>query len=356
MRILVLGDSYCPSERFRPAFAELARSAAAPSVDFDDVTDEPGWQPATPSERRLKEILGSPEQVIARLDGHEILVVQGAPVTDAVLDAAPIRLVCVARGGPVNVDLEAAAERGIPVVTTPGKNANAVAELTIACLVLIARRAVDAIRFIDGGGEFAIDNYEGAHWLGHDLAGHTLGLVGFGQVGRRVAARAAAFEMRTIAYDPFMADDIVREGGAEPAGLDELLAASDYVSLHARLSADNRGLFDARRFGQMRPGAGFVNTARAELVDETALHDALASGHLAGAAVDVASGRLAQAPHPLLGLANVVVLPHIGGATVDTLETGGRMAAAEVRRFLDGQPLVNVANRTALAAARPGAA
>ena len=356
MRILALGDSYCPSERFRPAFGALARSAAAPSVEFADVVDEPGWQPVTPSERKVKEILGSPDQVIARLDGHDVLVVQGAPVTDAVLDSAPIRLVCVARGGPVNVDLDAAAERGIPVVTTPGKNANAVAELTIACLVLLARRVVDALRFIDGGGEFALDNYEGAHWLGHDLAGHTLGLVGFGQIGRRVAARAAAFEMRTLAYDPFMADDIVRAGGAEPVGLDALLEASDYVSLHARLSPDNRGLFDARRFAQMRAGAGFVNTARAELVDEAALHDALVAGHLAGAAVDIATGRPTNAAHPLIGLGNVFVLPHIGGATIDTLETGGRMAAAEVQRFLDGEPLVNVANRAALAAVRPGAA
>ena len=288
MRILVLGDSYCPSSMFRPAFETLA---GVDGIDYDDLVDEPAWRPETPSERSVKEVLGSPDQVIAKLGEQEILVVQGAPVTDAVLDAAPIKLVAVARGGPVNIDLAAAAARGIPVVTTPGKNATAVAELTIACLVLLARQAIDAIRWIDGGGEFGIDNYEGARWLGHDLAGHTLGLVGFGQVGRRVAARAAAFEMRILAHDPYMADDAVRAGGAEPVSLDALVADSDHISLHARLSADNRGLFDARRFAQMRRGATFVNTARAELADEAALHDALVSGHLAGAAVDVASGR-----------------------------------------------------------------
>jgi D-3-phosphoglycerate dehydrogenase / 2-oxoglutarate reductase len=346
MRILVLGDSYCPSEMFRSAFAGLARVG---TVDFEDVLDEPSWRPATASEQRIRECLGSPDQVIARLDAHEVLVVQGAPVTDAVLDSAPIRLVCVARGGPVNIDLRAAAERGIPVVATPGKNANAVAELTIACLVLLARRAVDAMRWIDGGGAFGLDNYEGSRWLGHDLAGHTLGLVGFGQVGRRVASRAAAFEMRILAHDPYMADAVVREGGAEPATLEGLLDTSEHVSVHARLGADNRGLFDARRFAQMRPGGTFTNTARAELVDEMALRDALTSGHLAGAAVDVASGRTSGASHPLVGLPNVIVLPHIGGATVDTLETGGRMAAAEVERFIAELPLVNVANREALA-------
>jgi D-3-phosphoglycerate dehydrogenase len=279
-----------------------------------------------------------------------VLVVQGAPITDAVLDAAPIRLLCVARGGPVNVDLGAATERGIPVATTPGKNANAVAELTIACLVLLARHAVDAIRSVDNGGEFGLDNYEGAHWLGHDLAGHVLGLIGFGQVGQRVATRAIAFEMRVLAHDPYLSDEQVRDLGAEPVGLDGLLDASEHVSLHARLSADNRGLFDAPRFAQMRPRATFVNTARAELVVEMALSNALVSGHLSGAAVDVATGRKAGAPHPLVGLPNVLVLPHIGGATIDTLETGARMAANEVRRFLEAQPLVNVANREALIA------
>lgn len=348
MRILVLGDSYCPSSMFRPAFGGLGPGQV---VDYSDLDDEPAWHPATQSERRIKEVLGSPEQVISKLGEHEILVVQGAPVTDAVLDAAPIRLVAVARGGPVNIDLQAAADRGIPVVTTPGKNATAVAELTIACLVLLARRAIDAIRWIDTGGEFGLDNYEGAHWLGHDLAGHSLGLVGLGQVGRRVAARAAAFEMRILAYDPYLPDEAVLAGGAQPVGLDVLLAESDHLSLHARLSADNRGLFDARRFAQMRQGATFVNTARAELADETALHEALVSGHLSGAAVDVASGRPAGQSHPLVGLPNVIVLPHIGGATIDTLETGGRLAAAEVARFVAGEPLVNVANREALAAA-----
>ena len=347
MRILVLGDSYCPSSMFQPSFGALT---GIDGVDYDDLVDEPAWRPATPSERSVKEVLGSPNQVIAKLGEQEILVVQGAPVTDAVLDAAPIRLVAVARGGPVNIDLAAAAARGIPVVTTPGKNATAVAELTIACLVLLARQAIEAIRWIDGGGEFGIDNYEGARWLGHDLAGHTLGLVGFGQVGRRVAGRAAAFEMRILAHDPYMPDDAVRAGGAEPVGLDALVAESDHISLHARLSADNRGLFDARRFAQMRRGATFVNTARAELADEAALHEALVSGHLAGAAVDVASGRPTGAAHPLVGLPNVIVMPHIGGATVDTLETGGRLAAAEVARFIAGQPLVNVANREGLAA------
>src|SRR5262245_22268049 len=130
MRILVVGDSYCPASAFEGAFARLADTH---DLTFIDVADAPGWSPTTPSERRLAEYLGSPGQIVTALADHEVLVVQGAPVTDAVLDAGPnLRLVCCARGGPVNIDLVAATERGIPVVITPGKNADAVADLTVA--------------------------------------------------------------------------------------------------------------------------------------------------------------------------------------------------------------------------------
>ena len=169
MRILVVGDSFCPVGVFGAAFARLGTEH---EVTTFDVVDEPGWMARTPSEQRIREYLGSPAQVIERLAGHEVLVVQGAPVTDAVLDAAPaLRLVCVARGGPVNVDVDAATERGIPVVITPGKNAQAVAELTLGFIVMLARRMPAIARYLEGGGELARDNYEGAKWFGHDLEG-----------------------------------------------------------------------------------------------------------------------------------------------------------------------------------------
>jgi D-3-phosphoglycerate dehydrogenase len=351
MRILVLGDSYCPSAIMRDAFRTLESEH---TIDYADVGDEPDWRPTNESESRLKEYLGSPSQVLSHLDGHDVLVVQGAPVSDAVLAAAPLRLVCVARGGPVNVDVKAASERGIPVVTTPGKNADAVAELTIALIVILARRVAGAMRYVDGGGPFGHDNYEGSAWFGRDLEGTTLGLIGFGQIGRRVAVRAAAFEMELVAYDPFVDPADFKAIGVRPDGLDEVLAAADHVSVHARLNADNHGMFDARRFATMRTGATFTNTARAEFVDEPALIDALTSGHLAGAALDVVSRSPSSGAHPMLACPNVVVLPHIAGATIDTLVHGGRMAAAEVARLAAGVPLLNLANRDALVAgARP---
>jgi D-3-phosphoglycerate dehydrogenase len=347
-RILVVGDSYCPSSALREAFGALE---AAHAVTFADVVDEPSWVAATPSELRITESMGSPRQVIELLGRHEVLVVQGAPVTEEVLASAPdLRLICCTRGGPVNVDVGAATARAIPVVTTPGKNADAVAELSIAFLVMLARRLPEVMRHVEGGGAFAHDNYEGARWFGRDLAGMVLGLVGCGQVGRRVATRAQAFRMRVVAFDPFVDPASLSADGVEAVDLDALLAMADAVSLHARATATNAHLIGRDAVARMRPGALLVNTARASLIDEDAVLAGLRSGRLAGLAVDVISPSPAVGRHPLLDHPNVIVTTHIGGATHETLRHGGEMAAAEIERFFRGEPLVNVADRAALAA------
>ena len=342
MRILVVGDPYCPASALRPAFVELE---AKHQVRFVDVAAHPEWIPTQPSELGLREYLGTPDDVIAALDGDDVLVVQGAPVSDRVIASCPsLRLICCARGGPVNIDVAAATERGIPVVTTPGKNADAVAELTMAFMVMVARRLPEAMGHVTSGGEAFHDNYEGAFWFGHDLAGHDLGLVGLGAIGRRVARRAQAFGMRVIAHDPFVHQAVAAANGVELCDLPTLIASSDFVSLHARLTADNRGLFGEAEFAAMRQGAYLINTARHELVDEPALIGALLSGHLAGAALDIATPSPEGGRHPLLSVPNVVLAPHIGGATFETLRHGGEMAVAEIERLAIGQELVNRAN------------
>jgi D-3-phosphoglycerate dehydrogenase / 2-oxoglutarate reductase len=345
-RILVVGDKFCPSAVMRGAFASLE---VANEIAYADVVDESGWIPVTPSDLRIREYMGSPRQVIDILDGHQVLVVQGAPVTAGVLDAEPaLRLICCARGGPVNVDVSAATARGVPVVTTPGKNADSVAELTIAFLIMLSRRLPEVLRYVEDGGEFAHDNYEGANWFGHDLAGKVLGLVGFGQVGRRVAVRAKAFGMRVVVFDPFVDPSAVRAEGAEPTDLERLLGTSDFVSLHARASTDNARLIGPPELARMKAGACLVNTARDSLIDEDAVLSMLHSGRLAGLAVDLVSPSPATGRHPLLGYPNVIITTHIGGATYETVERAGAMAAAEIERYLRGEPLHNVADAAAL--------
>lgn len=353
MKILVVGDSYCPSSVLKPAFDGLA---TAHQITFADVADAPSWTPSTPSERRLREYLGSPAQLIELLDEHDVLVVQGAPVTDEVLEACPtLRLLCVARGGPVNVDVQAATDRGIPVVTTPGKNAQAVTELTFALMIVVARRIAANIRYLEGGGALGRDNWEGAMWFGFELAGRTLGVVGYGQIGQRVARLALAWGMRVLVHDPFVGADVILDAGHRPVALDELMAEADIVSLHARATAENRGLVGREQFARMKRGAILVNTARDTLVDEDALYDALRSGYLGGAGLDVVRAPGPDEPlelgrrHRLLDFPNVVLLSHIGGSTSETLLRGGEMAAAEIARLARGDPLVNIANRAALA-------
>jgi D-3-phosphoglycerate dehydrogenase len=332
-----------PVHYFREALTDLE---ADHEVEYLQVEDRP-CTPLTPSELRIKEYLGVPAQVCEHMTGVEALVVQGAPVTAEVLGASDeLRIVGCARGGPVNVDVVAVNERRLPLVNTPGKNAEAVADQTLAFLIMLARGFPRAQRFLDEGHQLK-DNWEGARFTGSDLRRHTLGLVGFGLVGHKVARRALAFGMRVVAYDPYTEVDAAT-GVAEVASLDELLDEADFVSLHARLTKDNVNMFDSLTFAKMKPGAFFINTARENLVDEDALDAVLESGHIGGAALDVVRHSSEPGRHRFLRHSNVVMTPHIGGATHETLLQGAEMIADELRRFTTGEPLCHLVNRQAL--------
>ena len=345
MRILVVGDSYMRVAVFERAFAPLEHAHAIRYVQIDPARV---LEPATASERAIREYEGHPAQLVELIDDDDALVFHGAPVTDAVLDASPsLSLLCCARGGPVNVDVAAATERGIPVATTPGKNADGVAELTIAFLVMLARGMSSAQRFLLEGGQLGESTFEGARFLGHDLNGHVLGLVGLGQVGQRVATRAAAFGMTVLVHDPYLTD--VPAGVTRVDTLEDLLAGSDYVSVHARATRETENLFDARAFAAMKPGAAFINSARETMVDEVALEEALRSGHLAAAALDVVRPRAGGSRHPLLDLDQVVITPHIGGATHETLARGAGMLVDEIERVAGGSRAREVINHQVFA-------
>jgi D-3-phosphoglycerate dehydrogenase / 2-oxoglutarate reductase len=345
MKILVVGDSFVPVSVFERGLATLRGKHELEHLQLDESQE---MAPITASECSIREYLGTPSQLAARVHDAEILVVHGAPVTDEVLAAArALRLICCARGGPVNVDVAAASARQIPVVNTPGKNAESVADQALAFMIMLARGFPKAQRFLIEGGTLGESAFEGARFLGHDLGGHVLGLVGFGNVGSRVHRRALAFGMRLAVYDPY-----VRIGElastVQVSTLDELLSQSDFVSLHARATAETENLFGSPQFSAMKPASYFLNTARESLVDEEALDAALASGHLAGAALDVVRPRPQGGPHPLLRHENVVITPHIGGATHETLLRGVTMVADEIQRFAAGEPLHAVVNRASV--------
>jgi D-3-phosphoglycerate dehydrogenase len=342
MKILAVGDSFVPVPVFQ---AGLAGLRGAHQIEYLQLDESLELVPATTSEKSIREYLGTPAQIAARVGVAEVLVVHGAPVTDQVLAAGPhLRLICCARGGPVNVDVAALSARQIPLVNTPGKNAESVADQAIAFMIMLARGFPKAQRFLIEGGTLGESAFEGARFIGHDLGGHVLGLVGFGNVGSRVHRRALAFGLRLVVYDPY-----VRVGELasteQVSTLAELLAKSDFVSLHVRATAETENFFGATQFNAMKPGSYFLNTARESLVDEDALDAALASGHLSGAALDVVRPRSQPGPHPLLRHENVVITPHVGGATHETLLRGVTMVADEIRRFAAGDPLRAVVNR-----------
>jgi D-3-phosphoglycerate dehydrogenase len=338
VRVLVIGDPYMPSSAYAEPLAGLGDMVEVTSMQIEGVGFAP---PRTESEHRLREYVGDPADIARAVAGHDVLIVHGAPVSSEVLDAGRLRLVCCARGGPVNVDVAAATDRGIPVVNTPGKNAEAVAELTIAFALLLIRMVPRASHDLLRRGAFAESVFEGSEYFGQEAASVTLGLVGLGRVGREVASRARALGFTVLGYDPLVAE---APDGVSLVPLDTLLARSAVVSLHARATAENRHMFSHAQFAQMRPGACFINTARESLVDEDALTAALRTGTLAGAALDVLERPDTATRHPLLGTPNVLVTPHIGGATAETLARGARRAVAAVASLVAGRVPADVVN------------
>jgi D-3-phosphoglycerate dehydrogenase / 2-oxoglutarate reductase len=342
VRVLAVGDPFMPAGLFGAALGRLGGAVAVTELQLAATEAAP-----LPAPSPVREYLGDPADLVAAVAGHDALLVHGAPVTAEVLDAAPLRLVCCARGGPLNVDVAAASARGIPVTRAPGRNAQAVAELTIAFALMLIRGVPGAARFLADGGQLGGSTFEGSQFFGGEAASMTLGLVGLGNVGREVAVRAHALGFTMLGYDPVSPPAV--PPGVTMTGLDDLLSRSDLVSLHARATADNEHMFGAAAFARMRAGALFINTARESLVDEDALAQALASGILGGAALDVAQPRPAGDRHPLLDLPNVIITPHIGGATRETLRRGADTAAAAVARLVSGQVPDHVVNPDVLA-------
>ena len=273
-----------------------------------------------------------------------IIVRSGTQLTGELIDRAE-RLKVIGRAGVGvdNVDLEAASRRGIVVANAPQSTVISAAEHTVALLLAVARNVPQAHAALKEG------RWERSRFAGLELADKTLGLVGFGRIGQQVARRARALEMRVVAHDPYVAPERFRDLGVERAeSLDELLAESDFVSLHLTLTAETRNIIGRDQLDAARDGVRIVNVARGELVDQDALVDALRSGKVAGAALDV----FPEEPYggPLLGLDNVVVTPHLGASTQEAQDRAGIIVAEQVASALEGGVVTNAVNIPAVAA------
>jgi D-3-phosphoglycerate dehydrogenase / 2-oxoglutarate reductase len=272
----------------------------------------------------------APPELHGALENCEGLIVRSeTKVTAALLDAAnSLRVIGRAGVGVDNIDVPAATIRGVVVMNAPDGNTITTAEHTIAMLISLARSIPQASSSLKSG------SWDRKKFIGVELQGKTLGIVGLGRIGRVVASRARAMGMLIVAYDPFVAPEQARDLEIELAPLDEVYARADFLTVHTPLTAETRGLIDAEALGKMKRGARIVNCARGGLVDEDALYEAITSGSIAGAALDVFTQEPPPADHRLLQLEQVIVTPHLGASTREAQEGVALTVAEQMRDYL----------------------
>lgn len=290
-------------------------------------------------------------ELVDTLNAHkaEILVVELERVDREVIERTGLRLLGVCRNDPRrSVDLEAATRRGIPVVYTPGRNYSAVAELTVAVMLALLRKVVFADRLLKSGKVSVSSTEEFARYYnlyrGLELSGKTVGIIGLGRIGFRVAKILKCFGVKLLVYDPYVSESRVACVGGERVDLERLLRESDIVTIHVPPSEETMGLIGKRELELMKPTAFLLNLANPVVVDEDALYEALKQGRIAGAALDVFTEEPVDSSNRFLQLDNVIVTPHIGGNTFETIERQSQMIVEDVLRFLRGERPLHLLN------------
>jgi D-3-phosphoglycerate dehydrogenase len=300
--------------------------------------------------RKTQKVYFSGEELVSRLQeiGADVLIVEADLVHEEVIDGSGLKIIGAARGDPVNIGIEHATRRRIPVFFAPARNAQAVAELTVGFLLCCFRR-IHEINHELRSGRMRFDrtrDFLGAYerYTGYELEGKTVGIVGFGAIGQRVARAVCGFGCRVLAYDPYVDAGSFERLGAERIELDPLIAACDVLTVHCPEAPATTDLVNAERVRALKPGAWVLNLARARVLNEDALYEGLVSGRIAGAGLDVFQQEPIQLDNRFLKLANVVVAPHYGGNTYETVVRQSRMMVDAIEDFLDGRRPKHVVN------------
>ncbi len=311
----------------------VAEPMAAAGLEL--LRSQPGWEV----------IASNPKEYMQHLAEADALVVRSAvKVTKQVLEQAPkLRAIGRAGVGVDNVDLPAATAAGVLVMNTPGGNAVSVAEHTLALMLAMARSIPQASVSTKSG------KWEKKKFMGNELRGKTLGIIGLGSIGREVARRARAFEMKVVASDPYVSPRLVEDVSVELVGLDALYAGADYIALHMALTPETRNMISCEAFAKMKTGVRIVNCARGELIDLEALKEAIVSGKVAGAALDVFDKEPPPADSPLFALDALLATPHIAGSTEEAQEIVGVRIAQQLTEYLQSGIAINAVNMPTLA-------
>ncbi|MFG1700424.1 2-hydroxyacid dehydrogenase [Nonomuraea sp. NPDC049309] len=331
LKVLAAGDHFVRND----LLIDALKSAVPGELDVRELTLPWPVVPFGPV-GEVDEASDVEDELIEALRGVEVCVTQMAPLTKRVLDASPdLRLFCVSRGGPVNANLKAASEAGVKVTFAPGRNAVATAEHTLAMLLAATRRIPQTHMELKGGAWRS--DYYSYDQVGPELDGNTVGLIGYGAIGSRVARMLEGFGANVLVYDPYV-------DAPGTVGLRELLERSLFVSLHARATPETAGMIGAAEIAAMPKGSVLVNCARGALLDYDALCDALESGHLFGAACDVFPDEPIPPGSRLLTAPNLVMTPHLAGASKETAKKAAEIVAADVARYVRGEPIAHLAN------------
>ncbi len=341
VNIAVIGDRFITAA----VVADLIERHVVPVTGPCTMTAmELGWPEETPiSDAEIGEFVGDPAAIATFARHANVVVTQVAPISRQLIEGAPgLQIIACGRGGPVSVNMAAATAARIPVAYAPGSNAQAVVEFTLGLLLAETKHIARSHHaLVDGVWRVDAYHYDRAP---RELRGQTIGLIGLGHIGRLLVPYLHAFGLRVLVYDPYVGDAQCAALGVTRVELPTLLAEADFVSLHARVTRETRGMMGAAQFAQMKPGAYFLNTARGPLVDYDALYAALASGHLGGAALDTFALEPPPVDWPLLKLDNVTVTPHIAGASRETAWHKAEMVLMDVANFYAHRPLVHCAN------------
>lgn len=286
----------------------------------------------------------SKEDILARIAQYDALMVRsGTKVTREIIEAGVnLKIIGRAGVGVDNIDVEAATEKGIVVVNSPGGNTRAAAEHTIALLFALARNIPQAYLSLKKG------EWKRSKFMGTEVHGKTLGVIGLGRIGGEVARRAVALGMEVIAYDPYISEEVAERLQVKLVDLPTLLSTSDFITIHTPLTKETKHLIGERELNMMRKGARIINTARGGIIDEVALFNAIKEGKIAGAAIDVFEQEPPPPDHPLLQLEEVIVTPHLGASTVEAQEFVAVDVAQQIVDFFRGLPPSSPVNLPAL--------
>lgn len=349
MKALIIGDNWIRASVLQK---ELEEALGRVNMRVEAHLLEVGFPlkiefPDPESKLTIYDIMKYPEEALDLVGDAEILEVHLAAADSRLIEAGKkLRVIGCPRGGPVNVDVQSATQRGIPVLNAPGRNDDSVADLTMGLLLAEARNIARAhASMMQGNWRF---DFYGSDSLGPELTGKVLGIIGFGNIGKKVAKRAKGFDMRIIVHDPFVSKKLAESLGVELVDFDNLLRESDFVCIHARLTKDTRGLIGAEELGKMKPTAYLVNTARGEIIDEVALYNALRRRTIRGAALDVFQEEPLPRYSPFLNLDNVTLTPHIGATAMDVPTKSARIIADQIAAYLSGKKPKNVVNPSVL--------